>query len=408
MIVRAYGITSKRMEHKLNLFEGILTKYSCSATFPITAVVLEKHAKLIQVLQKKGLEFAIHGLEHRDYSTLTLGEQEDHLQEALKIFRDADIPVCGFRGPYFGYNENTLVALQNVNLQYESDETILWDVMEDGSAEKHNNYLNKILQLYKPRKSGEYRSLPYTYNRLIRIPISLPDDEIILDRLNITEPQKINKIWIGLLEQCYDLGELFTLQLHPERIERFANSLEGLLADARSKSPIVWIAQLREIAKWWKERNKFNIEIEGRKGEYVVDIDCSDEATILLRNIENEEAKEWYGSHKTIDTKVFKVKCRSHPFIGVSPSVPQGLVSLLKEEGFYVEESTAKEKFKIYFDNNNFEERDKLSIIRKIEEEDASLIRIWRWPYKARCALSITGDIDAITFWDYVWRFVSF
>lgn len=102
MIVRAYGITSKRMEHKLNLFEGILTKYSCSATFPITAVVLEKHAKLIQVLQKKGLEFAIHGLEHRDYSTLTLGEQEDHLQEALKIFRDADIPVCGFRGPYFG------------------------------------------------------------------------------------------------------------------------------------------------------------------------------------------------------------------------------------------------------------------------------------------------------------------
>lgn len=406
MIARAYGITPKRMEHNLNLFEGILTKYFCSATFPITAVVLEKHEKMIQGLQKKGLEFAIHGLVHRDYSLLTLSEQEDQIQKAVKIFQDAGINVHGFRGPYFGCDENTLAVLNNANLLYESDETVLWDVIEDESVEKHKNSLNKILQLYKSKKSEGYRSLPCDYG-LIRIPVSLPDDEIIMDRLNITEPPKINEIWKSLLEQSYGRGELFTLQLHPERIERFANSLECVLAEARNKDPIVWIAQLREIAKWWKERNKFSIKIEGKDKEYVVDIDCSDEATILLKNIniETEQAKEWYRDYKTINCNAFKLKSSYRPFIGVSPSAPEGLVSLLKEEGFYVEESTAKDKFKIYLDINNFEEKDKLSIIRKIEEADASLIRIWRWPFKARCALCITGDIDAITLWDYTRRF---
>ena len=412
IIARAYGITPKRMEHNLNLFEGILTKYSCSATFPITAVVLEKHEKMVQGLQKKGLEFAIHGLVHRDYSMLTLSEQEDQIQKAVKIFRDANINVHGFRGPYFGCDENTLAVLNNANLLYESDETILWDVIEDESMEKHKNSVNKILQLYKSKKSEEYRSLPCNYNGLIRIPVSLPDDEIIMDRLNITEPPKINEIWKSLLEQSYGRGELFTLQLHPERIERFANSLESVLAEARNKSPIVWIAQLREIAKWWKERKKFSIEIKGKDKEYVVDIDCSDEATILLKNIniETEQAKEWYSDYKTIDSNVksLKVKVKSgyHPFIGVSPSAPEGLVSLLKEEGFYVEESTAKDKFKIYFEHNDFEEKDKLSIIQKIDGSDAPLVRIWRWPRDARSALSITGDIDAMSIWDYVRRFV--
>jgi len=409
MIARAYGITSKRMEHNLNLFEGILTKYCCSATFPITAVVLEKHEKMIQGLQKKGLEFAIHGLVHSDYSMLRLSEQEDQIQKAVKIFRDANLNVHGFRGPYLGCDENTLMALNNANLLYESDETVLWDVIEDERVEKHKNSVNKILQLYKSKKSEGYRSLPRNYNGLIRIPVSLPDDEIIMDRLNITEPQKINEIWKSLLEQSYGRGELFTLQLHPERIETFANSLDSVLAEARTKSPTVWIAQLREIAKWWKERNKFSIEIKGKKGEYVVDIDCSDEATILLKNIdiETEQAKEWYSDYKTMDCNTFKVKSNYHPFIGVSPSAPEGLVSLLKGEGFYVEESTAKDKFKIYFDINDFEERDKLSIIQKMEEADASLIRIWRWPFKARCALCITGDIDAITLWYYMGRFVK-
>lgn len=66
-----------------------------------------------------------------------------------------------------------------------------------------------------------------TYGITPKRPVTLPDDETIMDRLNITEPQKINEIWKSLFEQSYGRGELFTLQLHPERIETFANSLES-------------------------------------------------------------------------------------------------------------------------------------------------------------------------------------
>ena len=168
-------------------------------------------------------------------------------------------------------------------------------------------------------------------------------------------------------------------------------------------NPIVWIAQLREIAEWWKRREKFSIEIERRNGEYAVNIDCSEDATILLKNLETKLSRDWYGGYKIMNTNAFVVKSSFPPFIGVSPNAPESLVTFLEGEGFYVEESTAKNKFKIYFDfdHSDFKEQDKLSIIRKIEGSNAPLVRIWRWPFGARSALSITGDIDAMSIWDY-------
>ena len=53
----------------------------------------------------------------------------------------------------------------------------------------------------------------------------------------------------------------------------------------------------------------------------------------------------------------------------------------------------------------NKPEMDELSVLKGIEASEAPLVRIWQWPFKARCALCITGDIDAMTIWDYVRRF---
>jgi peptidoglycan/xylan/chitin deacetylase (PgdA/CDA1 family) len=411
LIVQRYGITSKNMRDNLNLFEKILDKYECGATIPIPAVVLKRHRKMMmQEFNKQCFEFAIHGFVHNDYSTLSIHEQELQLQKATDIFNDLDINAEGFRGPYLGWNEDTLAVLKNAGIIYDSDETFIWDVIDEVMfPSRCRSAYHKILQMYKPNNAREYIVIPHTVNGLVRIPVSLPDDEMLVDRLNITGSET-GEIWKNMLDESYVRGELFTLQLHPERIRICARALETVLAESRNRNPGIWIAQLREIAKWWKERSKFSMEIKGKDGEYVVDIDCSDEATILLKNnIEIEQAKEWYSDYKTMDCNAFKVKSSFPPFIGVCPGAPKGLVSLLKEEGFYVEESTAKDKFKIYFDfdYNDFEERDKLSIIRKIDGSDAPLVRIWKWPHGARSALSITGDIDAMNIWDYVRRIIG-
>lgn len=128
--------------------------------------------------------------------------------------------------------------------------------------------------------------------------------------------------------------------------------------------------------------------------------------SIRVRN----RRKEWYGYYKTILLNTFKVKSNYPPFIGVSSNTPEDFIAFLREEGFYVEESTLRNKFRIYFDKIEAfkKEENKLSILHEIEKSEVPLIRIWIWPHCARSALSITGDIDAMTIWDYARRFMGY
>ena len=51
-----------------------------------------------------------------------------------------------------------------------------------------------------------------------------------------------------------------------------------------------------------------------------------------------------------------------------------------------------------------FGESDKRALIDFIEGSDAPLVRLWRWPNGARCAMSVTGDVDAMTMLDFLRR----
>jgi hypothetical protein len=42
---------------------------------------------------------------------------------------------------------------------------------------------------------------------------------------------------------------------------------------------------------------------------------------------------------------------------------------------------------------------------RVIEESKRPLVRLGTWPDGARSALAVTGDIDALTIWDFAARF---
>jgi len=47
---------------------------------------------------------------------------------------------------------------------------------------------------------------------------------------------------------------MFVLQLHPERIKACGAALEDVLENAIRKTPNVWLTQLKDIARWWRER----------------------------------------------------------------------------------------------------------------------------------------------------------
>jgi hypothetical protein len=80
-------------------------------------------------------------------------------------------------------------------------------------------------------------------------------------------------------------------------------------------------------------------------------------------------------------------------------------VEFLNSEGYITEENEQPVKYGIYLDGlARFQDADKRSLLEKIDRSGAPLLRYWRWPDRARMALTVTGDIDSITLIDFALR----
>ncbi len=407
-VLRRFGITSKVIEWRLNRYRDITAKFGCVPTFPLTAVTLKRHPKLIRELSRKGVEFAIHGYIHTDYSSLSLEEQLRHFKKAIDTFKRYQIPFIGFRAPYLRVNNKTPEALGGLGFLYDSSHVIHWDVVDESKSSPHGwSAYKMLLDFYQPRGAEQYLALPRFTNGFVEIPVSIPDDEAMVDRLGITDEKEITEIWGAILERTYARGELFTVQLHHERILLCESALVHILHRARELNPQVWITTLGGIAKWWKEREKFTFEVnyEG-EGRYRIRANCSEEATLLLKDCKvDSPVAEWSNGYQSISARDFVIECPVRPVIGVGLDSSAEAVSFLKSEGFAVELSDQPDNYGIYLtDLANFQETDEKPLSEAIEHSNAPLVRYWRWPEQARSALAMTGDIDSITLIDFVLR----
>jgi len=196
----------------LELYLSILQKHNIVPTFPITAKVLNRHPAMIKKLADKGADFAVHGYEHTDYAGLTKKTQLRHLEKAIRIFLKHDVPFSGFRSPYLNYNDHTLKALTDCHLQWDSSQAIFWDVTEDRNPKERSKW-QKALNIYNYRNASHHISLPHFQDNFVEIPVSLPDDDILIDR--VSNNNSIHKIWSKILTKTYENGELFTLHRYP-------------------------------------------------------------------------------------------------------------------------------------------------------------------------------------------------
>lgn len=408
IILHNFGITSKKIEARLNRYLDITGKYGCVPTFPITAVTLNRHPNLIRNLSRRGAEFAVHGYIHADYGAISFQEQKRHFEKAINIFESCQIPFSGFRAPYLRINPGTLEAVVQLKLVYDSSRVVFWDVIDkDKYSRRGWGTYTKLLDFYQAVDAADHFSLPRFENGLVEIPVSIPDDEALVDRLGAKDKQEIGDIWKRILRMTYDRGELFTIQLHHERISFCKDALEAILERARELDPPVWITSLREIAEWWREKSEFTLEVNSHSsGQWTVKANCSSRATVLLRNcLANKPLVNWAGGYQSIDARDFILTSTSYPVIGVSPNCSQDIISFLRSEGFAVEVADRPENYRIYFDNlKDFSEHNQKQVYEAIEKSDCPLIRYWRWPEKAKSSLAVTGDIDAITLIDFVMR----
>jgi peptidoglycan/xylan/chitin deacetylase (PgdA/CDA1 family) len=408
-ILGRYGLTPTKMDQALSLFCQVLEQFGCGASFPITAVALKRHPKTIQKYINKNIEFAVHGYSHVDYTALSLDTQMSHMSKSKRIFSKMQISPSGFRSPYLSGGGKLNEIIRKAGFSYVSNQSILWQVMNlEGIQGFQKDSFQRALAFYNPISANEWPSVPQIVNKLVEIPVSLPDDEILLDRLG-GENDFIVKVWSQILYETYQRGELFTLQLHPERIRYCANALTSVLAEARTFQPSVWIARLDEITDWWNARYRSKITVtEDATGGFQCDIEGPQGTTVLTRNVDlNVISLPWSSMYRMIDVMNFTIRSSVRPFIGVSPSTSALLVDFLIQQGYIIEISENADRYSYYFDYHSFNNIQAMSLLSQIEQCQFPLVRLGRWPYGAKSALAITGDIDALSLWDYFLRFIG-
>lgn len=396
-IGKRYGVTPAKMDWALELLTKTLQEFNCQGTFPVIATVMAQYSTIFQKYQAKGIEFAIHGLVHVDHTQLSLNDQRTQFSQAQQMFAKANIPFTGFRCPYLRWNADTITALNEYDFAYDGSQALAWDVVNGYETTLYH----RGLDFYRSWLAVDYPALPWISGNIVRIPYCLPDDEALIERLQLTHPGAMAEIWLEMLARTYNMGELFTLGLHPERTMLCYQALWMVLERARSLS--VWIARLDEIATWWRALSEatFNVT-EKNDGLFQLEINAPPHATILVRGVDVEASLQpWANNYQRVLSNKFSLRNHKRPFIGLSPDSAPTLLNFLRQQGYLVEISPSAEFYPFYLNRASFTRKDERPLLAQIEKEDWPLVRLGRWPDGAQSALSITGDIDAFTVWDY-------
>jgi peptidoglycan/xylan/chitin deacetylase (PgdA/CDA1 family) len=404
-----FGVTSHRMETHLRTITDICKSHGVLPTFPITAVTLNRHPKPIKELQSRGVEFAVHGFVHTDYTQLSLAEHREHFRRAIDIFKQHGIHYTGFRSPYLRANQATLDAVTELRFDWDSNVVVHWPVVNktDFSPAAWRAY-EKVLNLYSSNPVQSYRVIPRTKGGLTEIPVSIPDDEACVDRLGIkNDNEKIFQIWRDILHQSYNRGEIFVLQLHHERVPYCSYALSNVLDEVDSLNPKVFKGKLSTIAQWWGKRcqSRFDIQVVGSK--YIINFIGPDDATLLCRGMQSEEVKPFFSNYFCTKRRIFS-GTGTLPAIFVTERSHPSWKAFVSEEGFPLIQNLNGERAAYVFDEpRETTEAKAIEILGTIDSSPAPLVRIWRWPNGCRSALSVTGDIDSLTIQDFFLRFLG-
>src|SRR5207249_4423413 len=140
----------------------------------------------------------------------------------------------------------TLDVLRSLGLRYHSSQAVVFPLLSsDLDAAAASRYA-LALRLYSAVDARAVAVRPRLRDGLVDIPVAVPDDEILLDRIRVTEPA-LSAEWLHILELTYRRGDLFTIQLHPERVSELGQALEACLTSARVHHPAVHVACLDDL-----------------------------------------------------------------------------------------------------------------------------------------------------------------
>lgn len=365
-------------------------------TFFVTAGIIRRHHHRIERLSRLGHDIGSHGLYHSRFDLLPPEQQSYILEESYRIFTNAGFAVRGFRSPYLNYDESTRKALDLGPFSWTSGEVIFWN-----KGLKQIAGMDRLDVLYRYHCCGQMLSLPDLSRRVMDIPVSVPDDEILCERYRVRDTKNLYNHWVRVFEEIHSSGEMFHLLFHPERFWGVHEALGGVLDYVRRARPLVWHPTLNELADWWKRRNEWNWR---RLDNGQVTIDAPIEATVLVKGRASEsESPESNHFYKDYDPQP---PAKTYPAftIGVSPACPPTLTEFLHGEGFLAEQADSAQGHSLFLDRPGFKICEARKLLDEIDACTNPILRLWRWPNGCRSAFCISADICAVDLRDFIER----
>lgn len=402
MVCQRFDATGAKSMRALERIVGITAGYGCRPSFFITADLLCPNGALTRFITENEVAPGLHGNHHIDYSPLGGKAQRDEIRTGVERFRRLGIKARGFRAPFLRSNGETAKAASDNDLAWTSNGAILFDKNARLCADQGNNGAYNLLEVfYNHRRQTREPSLPVLRSRSFDIPVSLPDDEMLVDRMMIRDVETLSEIWLDMLGTSRRDGELFNYLCHPERIDFVSKPLEKILETANGLGD-VWIAPLEDIAGWWQKRSgfRFGVEKEGRDA-YRIKNEAADRSSIAL--LLPGGGEESIGP-RAGGGEVFSIRTPWKPCIGVSKDFCAGSMECLQQDGFAVEHYSDPSAYAVVLngDHGGLSSRQ----LRLVVERQARgpLLRLRRWPDGFHSALAVTVDIDALNLWDFVRR----
>ena len=91
---------------------------------------------------------------------------------------------------------------------------------------------------------------------------------------------------------------------------------------------------------------------------------------------------------------------------GVTEQFRCRAIQVLSDHGYIIEVGDAAEDFAVHLGTLGSAERKDLDpLLQRLDEIPGPLLHFGTWPHGNRSALAVTGDIDAMTLWDFLHRF---
>jgi len=389
-------------------------------TFCITASLLSENAPLFRKLRHLGHDVAAHGYVHTNMKNKSKKEQIEIIRKCSHAFARFQMPVTGFRCPYLSYNNDTLDVLNTGGFAWTSNNMILWPNGLGGGNGREIKTLRKINSLYHLDCADSRQALPRFRNGCLDIPITGPDDEMLLERFRVKKREKIVEIWMDVLRRTHERGELFHLLFHPERFRHIRGCIKAIVGGLRRFDEPVWVASLMEITEWWRQRRDVSFEHEYAGDRCVKTwVNAPARATMLVK-LQTGEAfsgdKPFFGSYALARPLEMRNGRRAFPCIngrkgtiGLAGRSPIEAETFLKEEGFLVERSNNPDEHAVFIDGGRqFSRKDEAAMLAQIEDSPFHVLRLWRWPDGMRSSFTISADVDSVTLMDFIRRALQF